>query len=543
MTLPEILKAVRQWWWILVICPLIAAATAYFITSTITPVYQAEARLLVEHQMAGGTLDLQSIQAAERRTQTFSQLITTRSVLNPVVEELNLEKTADDLRANLSISHVGDTQLITIAYSDYDPVHAAEVANTVSEKFAEYVRDIQAPIIGVPAEDLTGVIADLETQIESNEARIAEIEAGDGPTTQAEQDELAQLQASTAQLSQSRDAFQVIESSVNDLDTATGSQVFIAEPAAAPGAPISPSLMINLAIAGLLGVLIGGAITVSLSWLDDNVKTEQDVRQLINRPVIGTVPDQDLPDQMESIHASKSISGEVFRGLRTNLQFTMVDRNIKSIVVTSTQPGEGKTTVAANLAIVLAQGGQRVILVDADMRRPKVHNMFHKVTNERGLSNLLLQSPAVIENVVQSTTIDRLKVLSTGPVPPNPPDLYGSARMKALVSALEDSADIVVFDSPPLALSESLLLASVVDGILFVIRANLTRTADIAQGIETVEQTGVPILGVVLNGVPQDSQSAHRVYQQYYPLVSGEMSMPAPKRRLGWLSRVFSRTT
>jgi non-specific protein-tyrosine kinase len=244
---------------------------------------------------------------------------------------------------------------------------------------------------------------------------------------------------------------------------------------------------------------------------------------------------------MESIHASRSLSGEIFRGLRTNLQFTMVDRNIRSIVVTSVFPGEGKTTVAANLAIVLAQGGQRVILVDADMRRPRVHTAFHKVRNDRGLSNLLLQSPAVIENVIQSTSIKNLKIVATGPIPPNPPDLYGSARMKSLVGALEESADIVIFDSPPVAISESLILSSLADGILFVARAGRNRTGELVHAVEGAAQTGVPILGIVLNGVPRDSQSAYRVYQQYYPLSREDEELLPQPQRPGWVSRLLGR--
>lgn len=541
MTLPELLKALRQWWWILVICPIIAGATAYFVSTLMTPMYEAESTVIVEHQLAGGSLDFQSIQAAESRTQTFSQLISTRSVIDPVIEELDLDVSVDDVRDNLSVSHASGTQLISIAYQDADPDHASEVANALVEQFSEYVREIQAPLVGVSGSDLDSAIDDLDSQIAAVEESIAELNADGEPASDDESVRLGALQSTLGQLQQTRDALEAAGEAVSSFDTSVGSQVYVAEPATAPSDPVSPRIMLNVALAVVLGLLLGGGLTVVAAWLDDNIKTEQDIRDLFERPVIGTVPLEKLPDQMESVHTGRSITGEIFRGLRTNLQFTMIDRNVRSMVVTSIHPGEGKTTVAANLAIVLAQGGQRVILVDADMRRPRVHTLFHRVRNDRGLSNLLLQSPAVVENVIQSTTFSNLKILATGPLPPNPPDLLGSSRMKSIVSALEDTADIVIFDSPPLVISESLLLSSLSDGILFVVRGGEHRTAEMVQAYESAIQTGAPVLGFVLNGVSTDSKAATRVYQQYYPLTGDDSESP-PKAKRSWMKRMFSRS-
>jgi polysaccharide biosynthesis transport protein len=540
MTLPEILKAVRQWWWILVICPLIAAGTAFGVSSLITPMYEAESTVIIEHQLAGGTLDLQSIQAAERRTQTFSQLISTRSVIEPVIEELGLDETVDEVRSNLSASHATNTQLITISYQDPDPDHAAEVANAIGEQFSAYIQQIQQPVLGIADGDVDEIIVSLDAQIEGVETSIATLQQGDGPETAEEEERIAGLEAVLSQLQQSRDAIQNI-GEVADFDASVGSQVYVVEPASTPDDPVSPRTILNVALAGVLGILLGGGLVVVASWLDDNVKTEDDIREILDRPVIGTIPVERLRTQMEDVHSGQSMAGELFRSVRTNLQFTMVDRSVKSIVVTSLNPGEGKTTMAANLAIVLAQGGQRVILVDADMRRPNVHNVFHRIRNDRGLSNLLLQSPAVIEQMLQSTRINNLKVLASGPLPPNPPDLLGSARMKALVGALEDSADIVIIDSPPMVVSESLLLSSIADGTLFVIRSGRNRTGDVMRAYESLAQTGAPILGVLLNGVPKKKRAEYQAYQHYYPVDATESDSPAVRQKSGWFRRLFTR--
>jgi polysaccharide biosynthesis transport protein len=542
MTLPEILKLARRWWWVLLIAPVIAAGTAYAVSSTMTPMYEAESTAIIEHHMATGvTGDLQSIQAAERRTQTLSQLVTTRSVLEPVIEDLELRRSLTELRDDVSVSPIRETQLVTIAVTDPDPERAAEIADAIASQFATFVQQLQvdsAPAAQSP--EIAAILEQVDEQIAEVQEQIDELGAGDGPASETEAEELAELEGVLAQLQGTRTAL-TDGPDTGDGMGAAGSQVRVVEPAELPTSPVSPRTMLNTALAGFLGLLLGGGIIVGLSWVEDNVATEQDVRALTDRPVIGAVPRIARPGQVEDVHSGRSISGEIFRGIRTNLQFTVVDRDVKSLVVTSVSAGEGKTTVAANLAIVLAQGGQRVILVEADLRRPQVHNLFNRVRNDRGLSNLLLQSPAVIEDVVQSTSINNLKVVTSGPLPPNPPDLFGSSRMRALVSALEDSADIVIFDSPPIGISESLLLSNLSDGILFVVRAGKNRTADVARGLESIAQAGIPVLGVVLNGVQRESQATYRLYQQYYRTADeNEPAAPSQQKR-GRLSRMFSK--
>ncbi|TVR70367.1 MAG: polysaccharide biosynthesis tyrosine autokinase [Sphaerobacteraceae bacterium] len=540
MTIPEILKALRQWWWILLLCPIIAAGTAYFVSSSMTPIYEAEATMLLEHNIgAGAGADLQSIQAAERRTQTFNQLVNTRSVLAPTIESLDLDISLGELRENVSVSHQRDTQLVSVAVQHEDPDTAALIANEITGQFSTYIREVQAEVSTVGRQGIVDALTEVDDQIAVTQERIDQLESLDGLGALGQTAELAQWQALLTQLEQSRESLQSIRDTLGVVEGGAGSQVFVVEPAVPSSGPVSPRIMLNTALATILGLLLGGGLIVGITILDDNVKTEEGVRELTDRPVIGLIPRGDLPEQFDYMHSGKSISGEIFRGLRTNLQFAMIDRSIKSIVVTSAAPGEGKTTIAANLAIVLAQGGQRVILVDADMRRPRVHTLFNRVRNDRGLGNLLLQPKVALEDMLQRTAINNLLVLATGPLPPNPADLIGSLRMKAIVTLLEEEADIVVFDSPPVAISDSLLLSSLTGGVIFVTLAGKLRKSELVQSMDSLTQTGAPILGVVLNGVRAESTSAHRVYQQYYPIVGSDESLPGPKSRLG---RLFNRS-
>jgi capsular exopolysaccharide synthesis family protein len=212
---------------------------------------------------------------------------------------------------------------------------------------------------------------------------------------------------------------------------------------------------------------------------------------------------------------SKAPESEAYRTLRTNIQFSSVDKPVKSLLVTSSSPGEGKSTTTANLAVVLAQTGQTVIVVDTDLRRPVLHKVF-EVPNNTGLTTAILAGDADhVEAQLQPTEIDNLRVLTSGPIPPNPSELLGSQRMGALVQALATLADIVIFDSPPvLAVTDAAVLARQVDGVLLVADAGRTKEHALAAAAGELQKTGGNLLGVALNRL--DSRRGYNYYYYYY---------------------------
>jgi capsular exopolysaccharide synthesis family protein len=199
----------------------------------------------------------------------------------------------------------------------------------------------------------------------------------------------------------------------------------------------------------------------------------------------------------------RSPISEAYRTLRTNLSFSSLDEPIRTLVVTSAAPDEGKSTTVANLAVTMAQGGKKTILVDCDLRRPTLHEIFN-LPVEPGLTNLLLEEGD--QQIVHNTEVEGLQVLTSGPLPPNPADLLGSQKIDQIISQLASSADIVLFDAPPvIAVTDATVLGSKVNGVLLVINAGKTRREHAARARELLDRAKVRIIGAALTNAPKDS--------------------------------------
>lgn len=207
----------------------------------------------------------------------------------------------------------------------------------------------------------------------------------------------------------------------------------------------------------------------------------------------------------------KSPISEQYRTIRTNIQFSSVDKPIRSILVTSAGPGAGKSITSANLAVVHAQQGMKVLLVDADMRKPTVHYTF-RLANLRGLSNVLVGDSS-LEDTVEQTDVENLHVLSSGPVPPNPSELLSSNRMYEMLETMKEFYDVVIFDTPPtLAVTDSKVLSSIVDGLLMVVRSGETNIEQAQRAVAVYEDAPAKFLGAILN----DREKSDDNYYYYY---------------------------
>lgn len=207
----------------------------------------------------------------------------------------------------------------------------------------------------------------------------------------------------------------------------------------------------------------------------------------------------------------KSPIAEQFRTIRTNIQFSSVDEELQTIIVTSSGPGEGKSTTTANLAVVFAQQGKRVLLIDADLRKPTVHYTF-RTENHVGLSNVLTRQ-LTLEEAVSITAQEKLWVLSSGPIPPNPSELLGSRGMQALIEQAKDEYDVIVIDTPPvLAVTDAQVLANQADGVVLVVSSGKTERESAKKAKELLESAKAKILGVVLNN--KKAEDTH--YYYYY---------------------------
>jgi polysaccharide biosynthesis transport protein len=319
------------------------------------------------------------------------------------------------------------------------------------------------------------------------------------------------------------------EKELRVVSNSRANNVQVMDDAEVPGGPYTPNHGRDWLMAIVLGLALGVGLAYSVEYLDDTVKLPDDVTRRLKLPLLGLVPavaGGKLPVLTSPVPHD---FGEAFRSLRTSLVFTNGSPGNRTIAVTSTQPLEGKTTTACNLAIALALGGARVMLIDADMRRPGLHRTM-ELPNEVGLSHILT-GQARVREAVQRTSESNLFVMSAGHVPPNPSELLHSERMKQLIANLEAGPfDWIIMDTPPvLAVTDAVILAPYMSGLVFVIGAEMTRRAHAERAIQTIQGGKPNIIGAVLNRVDLNRNKYYysRYYGYHYKSYYGNSSTPA----------------
>lgn len=315
-------------------------------------------------------------------------------------------------------------------------------------------------------------------------------------------------------------------------------QVSTTQPAAVPSTPISPHSRTNLALGLLLGLAAGVGVALARSALDTRLSNAADVSRITEAPVLGAILDDPraAKDPLTVRANPKSPESESFRSLRTNLQFVNVGGASRSFVVTSSIPGEGKSTVAANLAVSLAETGASVALVDADLRKPSVAR-FMGVDGAVGLSNLLA-GMVELEDVMHRWGRSELYVLPSGRIPPNPSELLGSAEMEDLLRRLGEHFDYVILDTPPvLAVTDAVILSRLAGGTILVAAMRTVRTTDVAASLQALDGIARRLSGVVLNRAPSRGPDAYHYarYEYARPSDGGRGVEAGAGRPLQWL--------
>jgi non-specific protein-tyrosine kinase len=543
ITFADALRLARRWWWVLVLCPILAAGGAYIFSSTITPLYQSEVRLLIDTSQTSSGSNYNDLLAAERLTGTYSELVTTQAVMEETATRLDGVLTADQLRDLIDVSTVSDTRLLSISVTDADPERAARIANVTGKVFAEQIGQQRLSISNPDDDELSRNIDEVKAQLDEAAVRISTLEARADASTQVVQTEIQQQRILLSTYQSTYGDLLEIRQRLSLAEAEASVRVYVADPAAASDAPVSPRKMLNTALAGMLGLVIGAGLVVVLGYVDNTVKTPEDVQRITGRAAIGLIPQLRSPERIEPIANPRSPATEAYRGLRTNLQFATVGQSTRTLVVTSAGPSEGKSTTVMNLGVVLAQSGQRVILVDADLRRPHLHKLGG-LHNRTGLTNMLIaEAGSELFLHGQKTDIPSLVVVPSGPLPPNPADVLNSPRMGEIIKQLEARADIVIIDTPPMVFSDAQILSGLVDGCLVVAQAGKTRSGDLRDTVQALNQIGASIVGIIVNRVNfgRAEYRRYEYYTTYYNVdpdtspMAGDAPGPVAKRRFGWL--------
>lgn len=302
------------------------------------------------------------------------------------------------------------------------------------------------------------------------------------------------------------------------VDGASPVKATITQPATAPQSPSSPQPIRNLALAIVLGLLVGAGLAALRDLMDTRVKGELDVQRVTEEPVIGAIAfDKNAPDHPLVLEIDPhSPRSEAFRALRTNLLYLNPDEPARTLLVTSTVPGEGKSTTSVNLALTMAETGATVCLIEGDLRRPRMLE-YMGLESAAGLTDILV-GRAEAEDVMQPY-VGSLQVLGCGAIPPNPSELLGSAAMERLLERLARDFDYVIIDAPPvLAVTDAAVLSTVVDGTMLVVGAGVVNRDPLQRAITTLERVDANILGLVLNRLPIKGPDAYSYsYESYRP--------------------------
>jgi tyrosine-protein kinase Etk/Wzc len=328
-------------------------------------------------------------------------------------------------------------------------------------------------------------------------------------------------------------------------ESAETGRVNVIDAAMTPEIPISPHRKRAVLIAALLGIVLGIVIAMLADRFDDAVQNPDEVRDRLHLTVLGSIPRVRRSDVGPSTDTNEkafrlvthvepqSLVAEAFRSLRTNVTFARAHQDLRTLMITSPAPGEGKSTVAVNLATTFAQQGQRTLLVDADLRRSVLDQTF-AIARSPGLTDVLVGTEP-LDVAVRATDVPNLSILPSGQFPPNPSELLGSAQMRAMIELAKQSFDIVLIDSPPvLAVTDAAVLSTAVDGSIMVIRLGVTAREAVRRAVSQLRVVNGRILGAVLNAVDFRGPSYQGGYGYYYERFYGHGPGPGGGRTRRW---------
>ncbi len=443
MQLGDYLAVLRKQWWVIALTTAVVVAIVGVMSFTATPIYNATASVFVSLPFGNTAGELfQGSTYVQGQMQSYAELAETPAVLQPVIDDLDLGVSAEDLARNITATTSGETVILAITARATEPQRAAAIANATAVSLAEVAQSL-AP---------KRTNGDAAVQIDT-------IEQAQPPQFQS-----------------------------------------------------SPDKRRNLAAALLAGLLLGSGLAFARHFLDKRLRSVEEVASETDLPVIGeiTVDPGAGPSRVVMRDSPGDPVAEGYRRLRVNLQFLEVSQRPLVCVVTSARPGEGKSTTAVNLAFACAHAGDRVLLIDADLRKPAIDKMLGLVQSA-GLTTVLSGRSTLADMIQPAGADTAIDVLTSGQIPPNPAELLGSSEMVRLLEEARAMYDVVLIDSPPLLpVVDAAILAHDASGAIVVARVNHITRDDVPKAKSQLDQAGARALGIVVNAIRRPAGSAYR---------------------------------
>ncbi|MCC6612304.1 MAG: polysaccharide biosynthesis tyrosine autokinase [Anaerolineae bacterium] len=525
MELAHIVRLMRRWGWLMIVMAMIAGGVAYVTRSGLPPTYRAETIIVIGSFMQASNPQAGEISAGVELVDTYAELVITNGVLESALQSLGLNMSPQGLRDSLAIDSVPNTPLLVLSMSGGDAVQITDILNAVADQLI-----LSSPTNITPEQqeqiDLANEqIMRLRTQLDTASTEQLLLDQRRSQTTDPV--ELEQIERNytdlTAQINSISATIALFNDTVTTLQRRTNS-VEIVEPARVPAAPVDQNLLTTTLLGAVIGAVLAFSTGAFIDYLDDTLTTSEQLAKVLGLPVLGVIgwigkSGQAYREQLISeLPLMVSQVAEGYRTIRTNLLFSAASERRKLYLITSAGPQEGKSLTSANLAISMALAGQRVLLIDCDLRRPRLHEIFG-LKNDVGLTTLLMSSHqngssahgAQLSQCVQKTHVEKLYAITSGFIPQNPNEILGSALMQHWMRTLQESPDfdVILLDTPPaLLLSDSVVLSASTNAeVVLIVEAGRTRRAAAQRVKEMFAHTGCHITGAILNGVSLRDES------------------------------------
>lgn len=524
----------RRRWIVLSVWVSVLIITA-LVTFNTRPVFQSQALLVIEKER-GNNVIYQGVGTVERGNddyyQTQYKLLKSEALLKTVHKRLDLGKYPEfadpygyrKLLKPVAVAPVPRSRLVYVKADAYDPLLASRIANMVANVYIEQnlsnqlfiSKDVLAALQGgkngnqravydsLPAVVNNILIQDLKREGAKLQSQLAEATGRYTPKHPQVVSLAANLKAVQEQIRAETD--KIIQSLKIDLSgQLMGNNIRLVDAAMPPLQPIKPRKAFNMLLALLGGFVLGLFAAVLVEFIDQTVRSQEDVENKLGLPFLGVVPMTPFSKKTTAYNhmliQEHSLIAESIRNLRTMVDFAIVGQKSKSFMVTSTVQGEGKSYVCSNIAVAIAQAGEKVLLVDGDLRRSNLHKNF-RVSNARGLSEFLAGGKHTddLKELIQPTDVENLSILTCGPRPPNPAELLNTPRLSAFLAWAGEYYDRVIIDCPPMfPISDALLWGKYINSVVYVTSFGKTRVPLIKNGTKRLQSAGIKILGSVVN--------------------------------------------
>jgi polysaccharide biosynthesis transport protein len=536
MELSAYFRPLIRWWWLLVAATCVAAISTLLVLRQQPTLYQARTTLMIGQTINDPNPDSSQFYLAEQLASAYANMANRRPVQEATMEALGLSA-LPQYYARV----IPQSQLIEIVVTDVNPLRAQVVSNELANQLIFLSPTGAESQSQVDIDFINQQIADIQSQILTARDEITRLQDQLGTINSA-----IELQDTQNQINAQQQKVLTLQGIYANLllNTQRGSPntLIVVEPADLPTRPIGAGKSMLVLLAAGIGFSLAAGAAYLLDYIDDTLKNPEDITRLTGLPVIGYIGEtKNFDDANSKLYVARyprSPGAESYRSLRANIKFLGVDTPLKTILVTSPNVNAGKSTVSANLAAVIAQGEEKVLLLDADLRRPRVHELIG-ISNSYGLTDIF-KGRLKIDEVIHTLGEEKFSAIVSGQSPPNPAELLGSEKMKRILSQLREMFDYLIIDSPPFVVTDAIFLADRVDGVIIVLTPGQTRRKVLQTMLEQIKRADARILGVVLNRIPQTSLSYYGGSNYYSPYGSNgnyleDEDMPQPKGRFGKL--------